>query len=293
MAASDFDDWLRSRYEAGPAAAATHRPRVMGVVNVTPDSFSDGGRRLDPDDALRAALEMRSRGADLLDLGAESTRPGSQRTPPDEQCRRLEPVLRRLRDAGFDLPLSIDTTHAAVARLALDFGAAAVNDISAGRDDPELFPLLADRGVPVMLMHMQGEPATMQHRPDYSDVVAEVSDFLAHRADAALRAGILPHRIVLDPGLGFGKTVEHNRLLLKHLPDLVGRFAPMPVLVGASRKGFLSRLADHPDTATPADREAATTAVTAWSVANGAALLRVHEVAAARDAVRVAWALTR
>ncbi|MFW5858013.1 MAG: dihydropteroate synthase, partial [Planctomycetota bacterium] len=192
------------------------RPLVMGILNVTPDSFSDGGRWCAPADAVAHALAMVADGADCIDIGGESTRPGADPVDPDEQIRRVVPVIEGIR-AAATVPISIDTTRAAVAAAALEAGAGIVNDVSAGRDDEALLPLAADRGAGLVLMHMRGSPRTMQRDPAYEDVVAEVTAFLAARRDAATAAGVAADRIVLDPGFGFGKTASHNLTLLRRL----------------------------------------------------------------------------
>ena len=230
---------------------------------------------------------MVAEGAGMLDLGAESTRPGARPVPFEEERRRLLPVLRAVR-AAVRVPISVDTTKAGVARLALEEGADLVNDVSAGRFDPEMLALCATLGVPVVLMHMQGTPATMQDEPRYTDVVSEVRDFLAGRARAAEEAGVPADQIVLDPGIGFGKTVEHNRALLARL-DLVASLG-YPVLVGVSRKGFIGRLLEGRGTG---ERLYGTAAAVALAVAKGAQLVRVHEVGVMRDVVRVAEAVAR
>jgi dihydropteroate synthase len=262
------------------------RVALVGVINATPDSFFDGGRHQDPARAAEIARAMVAAGAALLDVGAESTRPGAAPVPADEERRRLLPVLRAVR-AAVAVPLSIDTTKAGVARAALDEGADVVNDVSAGRFDSAMLPLVASERVPVVLMHMQGTPVTMQDDPRYTDVVREVADFLAERARAALAAGVAADAIVVDPGIGFGKTVEHNCQLLRRL-DLVAALG-YPVLVGVSRKGFIGRLIGG---GTPADRLPGTAAAVALAVAGGARLVRVHDVAAMRDVVRVAEAVS-
>jgi dihydropteroate synthase len=280
----------------------------MGVLNLTPDSFSDGGRFLSPTSAIDAAWQMHADGADLLDLGPESTRPGSARIPADIQLSRLLPVLTELSRQNFPLPLSLDTTLSAVARPALDLGISLLNDISAGQDDPEMLPLAASRNTPIVLMHMQGTPATMQLDPTYTDVVAEVITFLRHRLDAALQAGIPPENLLIDPGIGFGKTTGHNVALLHHLRQIKSELpqAAGGLLVGTSRKRFLSVLAGHPDTppvpsapsapsappTSPQSRLFATAASVALATANGADILRVHDVAPMRDVLRVAHALS-
>ena len=253
-----------------PLEEAFPRPSVVGVVNVTPDSFSDGGAFLNHTDAIAQARRLLAEGAALVDVGGESTRPGSEGVSAEEELRRVEPVLEGL--AG--LPVSIDTSKAEVARRALALGAVLVNDVTALRADPELAGVVADAGAYLCLMHMLGEPRTMQDAPRYDDVVAEVASFLEERLAVAVAAGIPEERICLDPGIGFGKTVEHNLELLVRMDELVaiGR----PVLVGASRKRFLGRILG--------DREAVTGPVAAGVAINvlayerGASLFRVHDV---------------
>src|SRR5213592_3105267 len=273
----------RSPRSSGPPVLRTRsgplvldRVALVGILNATPDSFSDGGRHLDPGRAAAAAAEMVAEGAAMLDVGAESTRPGAPPVPADEERRRLLPVLRAVR-AAVRVPISVDTSKATIVRLALEEGADVVNDVSAGRFDPALLPLCAEQGIPVVLMHMQGTPVTMQLDPRYADVVAEVAAFLAERAAAA---------IVVDPGIGFGKTVAHNCALLARL-DLVASLG-YPVLVGVSRKGFIGQLLGERPTG---ERLHGTAAAVALAVARGARLVRVHEVGAMRDVVRVAEAV--
>ena len=255
------------------------RPSVMGVVNVTPDSFSDGGVHLDPDVAAAAARRMVEEGAAVVDIGGESTRPGSVGVSADEELRRVVPVLDRLEG---DLPLSIDTTKAAVARAALERGAVLVNDVTALRDDPELAGVVAGSGAYLCLMHMQGEPRTMQAEPRYDDVADEVASFLEERLAFAVAAGIPEERICLDPGIGFGKTVAHNLELVRRLDVLValGR----PVLVGFSRKSSLRKLTGSEDLL----GASVAAAVTAFE--RGATILRVHDVKPTVDALTVAAA---
>lgn len=257
----------------------------MGVLNVTPDSFSDGGRFLAPDQALEQARRMIAEGADLLDIGGESTRPGSDPVPADEQIRRVVPVIERIRAETGTL-ISVDTTSSKVAAAALDGGADIVNDISGGEADPDLLPLIASRGVPVVLMHMRGTPKTMQSLADYNDVVAEVRAHLASRRDAAVAAGVAPKHILLDPGIGFGKNLEHNLLLLRDLKELAA--LGQPLLVGTSRKRFVGTITDEPE---PERRVFGTAATVAWSVANGAAIVRVHDVRAMAQVVRMTEAI--
>jgi len=265
-------------------------PAVMGIVNVTPDSFSDGGRFLDPGRAVEHGLELAAAGAAVLDVGGESTRPGSQPVPADEQRRRVVPVIRRLA-AEAGVPVSVDTADASVAAAALDAGAGMVNDVTAGRGDPQMLPLVARAGAGYVFMHMQGTPATMQADPRYGDVVAEVGAFLAQRRAAAGEAGIPADRLMADPGLGFGKTVAHNLTLLARLGD-VARAAGVPLLVGPSRKGFIGVAGGPPGAPLPVDqREDGTLAAVVWALDRGASMVRVHDVAPAVEAVRVLRAM--
>ncbi len=269
------------------------RPVIMGILNLTPDSFSDGGRYVDPQKAVDHGLAMASQGADIIDVGGESTRPGAQRVDPAEQIARVVPVIRPLRlqlDNGFPhVQISIDTTRSEVALAAVDAGATILNDVSAGREDPGMLNLAAEKNLPIVLMHMLGEPTTMQYQPRYTDVVAQIRDFLLERAQAALDAGVDRRQIVLDPGIGFGKTTEHNLALLRAVPDLVG--LGYPIMIGASRKRFLSEYGSRSGGAD--DRLGGTCAVTAHCVAKGVALLRVHDVAPNRQAADLAWALSQ
>lgn len=257
----------------------------MGVLNVTPDSFSDGGDHVDPLAAAAAARAIAAQGAAIIDIGGESTRPGAVPVPADEEIARVAPVLDALRRDPTGAPVSIDTRHAGTAAVALDAGAVLVNDVSAGAD-PGMLPLVAERGAGLCLMHMQGEPATMQDDPRYGDVVAEVTAFLEQRMEAAVRAGVAEEAIVLDPGIGFGKTVEHNLALLAGLPRIValGR----PVLVGVSRKGFIGTITGR----TVGDRLAGSIGAGLAAVAGGAAVLRVHDVAETVDALAAFTAIT-
>jgi dihydropteroate synthase len=261
------------------------RPSVMGVVNVTPDSFSDGGVHLDPGVAARAARQMAADGAALVDVGGESTRPGSEGVTADEELRRVVPVLERL--AG-ETPVSIDTAKSEVARRALGLGAVMVNDVTAFRNDPELAGVCAEHEAYVCLMHMQGEPRTMQLEPHYDDVVSEVTAFLEERLAFAVSQGISEERICLDPGIGFGKTVAHNVELLRGLDTIValGR----PVLVGISRKSSLGKLTGNPSA--KAGPLAASLAAAVAAYERGASIFRVHDVKEHVDALAVATALT-
>jgi dihydropteroate synthase len=262
------------------------RPSVVGVVNVTPDSFSDGGVNLRPEDAVASARRMVSEGAALVDIGGVSTRPGSLGVSPDEELRRVRPVLEAV---ARELPVSIDTSRAEVARRALALGAVMVNDVTALRGDPELAGVVADAGAYVCLMHMLGEPRTMQERPRYDDVVSEIASFLEERLAFAVDAGIEEDRVCLDPGIGFGKTVEHNLELLARLGELaaLGR----PILVGASRKRFLGRLLGDPDALTGPVAASVAAAVVAYE--RGASLFRVHDVREHVEALAAARALAR
>ena len=251
-------------------------PALMGILNLTPDSFSDPGRFPSVDAALRGAEQMVEEGADILDVGGESTRPGARPVDGPEQKRRVVGAIQAIHRRLPQLPISIDTTRSDVAAGALDVGACMINDVSAGRHDAGMLRLAAARGVPIVLMHMRGEPATMQNDPTYRDVVREVKAFLDVRADAARAAGLHREQIVLDPGIGFGKKLEHNLALLANPQGLLAM--GHPVLLGASRKRFISDLcADAPS---PEQRIGGTCAVTALAVQTGVHLVRVHDVAA-------------
>ncbi len=259
--------------------------QVMGVVNVTPDSFSDGGCYLDPDAAVAHGVELAGQGAAILDVGGESTRPGAEPVAQEEELRRVVPVVRGLVDAAPDTIISVDTSKAEVARQALAAGAAVVNDVSALRAEPGLADVVAETGAGCCLMHMLGEPRTMQDDPRYDDVVSEVKAFLEQRLEHAVGRGIDEQRIWLDPGIGFGKTAQHNVELLARLDELValGR----PVVVGTSRKTFLGRLAGGRETG---ERLPGTIATNVMAFERGAAIFRVHDVAAVVDALAVAGA---
>jgi len=282
--------WVFADGGAWDAAAGT---RILGILNVTPDSFSDGGRFADAQAAVSRGLEMADEGADAIDVGGESTRPGAGAVPEDEEMRRVVPVVRGLRRALEELVsgsnptprsrvrISVDTSKARVAAAAIDAGADIVNDVTALRGDPGMAPLLARSGAGLVLMHMRGTPRTMQESPRYSDVAGEIAAELRGSLEDARRAGIDDDRIVLDPGIGFGKTADHNLEILARLPLL----APLgrPILIGVSRKSFLGAL-----TGTPVDRRLeAGLAAGAAAVMNGAAILRVHDVAATVRMVRV------
>jgi dihydropteroate synthase len=258
-------------WQCGRYAFALDRPLVMGILNVTPDSFSDGGRYLDPILALAHGRDLAANGADIIDVGGESTRPGSDGVPPTEEISRVRPVLTALaRD--FDVPLSIDTRHAEVARACIEAGASIINDVSGFRD-PAMVELAAASDVGVIVMHMLGEPRTMQSEPVYDDVVAEVGEYLVSQAEMLEAAGVHRDRIAIDPGIGFGKTTAHNVELLRGLPDIAD--VGYPVVVGASRKRFIGDLTGEVD---PARRVSGSVAAAAWSVLHGADVVRVHDV---------------
>jgi dihydropteroate synthase len=257
--------------------------RIMGVVNVTPDSFSDGGDFLDPADAIAQGRRLAQEGADILDVGGESTRPGSDPVPAEEERGRVLPVIEGL--AGSGAQLSIDTSKLSVAEPAVAAGATFVNDVTAFRGDPELAAFVGDSDVDCCLMHMLGDPRTMQLDPRYDDVVDDIKAFLEERIAYAVGEGVAEERILLDPGIGFGKTVDHNLELLRRLDELVaiGR----PLVVGTSRKSFLGRIAGRPEAK---DRVAGTIATNVLALARGASVFRVHDVAESRDALLVAAA---
>ncbi|MPZ66497.1 MAG: dihydropteroate synthase [Pseudonocardiaceae bacterium] len=270
-----------------PALPAPGRCVVIGILNVTPDSFSDGGRYLDREHAVAHGLALADRGADLVDIGGESTRPGAERVDADSEIDRVVPVLRELVARG--VRCSVDTTRAAVADAALEAGAAVINDVSGGLADPAMARVMAKAEVPWILMHWRGHSAAMDELASYQDVVAEVRAELIARVDAAVLAGVDPGALVLDPGLGFAKTAAHNWALLRNLDVFIE--LGFPVLVGASRKRFLGGLlADSQGDRPPAGRETATAAVSALAAAAGAWGVRVHDVAASLDAVAVAAA---
>jgi dihydropteroate synthase len=274
-----------------PGLPKADRCLVMGVVNVTPDSFSDGGQWYGPEAAIAHGLELAAQGADIVDVGGESTRPGAQRVSAAEELRRVGPVVTELVKAG--VPTSIDTMRAEVAEFALAAGVQLVNDVSGGLADPDMPRLVAAAGVCYVIVHWRGQSQDMYSRAVYTDVVSEVRDELARRVDAVVSAGVDPGCIVIDPGLGFGKRGEHNWPLLAHLAEvacLPG--GPFPVLVGASRKRFLGHLLAGPDgTPRPFDGcDGATVAITALAAAAGAWCVRVHQVPLNADAVRVAAA---
>jgi dihydropteroate synthase len=264
----------------------------MGVVNVTPDSFSDGGLFLDAGAAIRHARELIGEGADIVDVGGESTRPGAEPVSAAEELRRVLPVVEGIVAAGADVQVSIDTSKASVARACIDAGATLVNDVSALRADPEMAALVAESGAECCLMHMRGEPRTMQADPRYDDVVDDVRAFLEERMAYAVGVGVREERIMLDPGIGFGKTVAHNLALLARLEELasLGR----PLVVGTSRKSFIGRVladaAGQTETVAAAERLEGTIATNVLAYERGASVFRVHDVAPVRDALTVAAA---
>jgi dihydropteroate synthase len=260
--------------------------RVMGILNVTPDSFSDGGEWYAYDEAVAHARRLLAEGADILDVGGESTRPGSLPVSVDEELRRVVPVIRALR--GADAQISVDTAKLTVAEAAVEAGATFVNDVTAFRHEPELAGFVADRGCDCCLMHMLGEPRTMQDDPRYDDVVDDVRAFLEARAEFAVREGVREERIMVDPGIGFGKTLQHNLELLRRLEEIAA--IGFPVVIGTSRKSFLGRLTGRED---PHERVAATVATTVLALERGASVFRVHDVAPTRDALAVATATLR
>jgi dihydropteroate synthase len=257
----------------------------MGILNVTPDSFSDGGKFATTDAAIMHAEALAEAGADVIDVGGESTRPGSDPVAPAEQIRRVLPVLQSVANR-LPVVFSIDTTSSEVAHAALDVGATLINDISAGRDDPQILSLAARRRCPIILMHMLGRPKTMQQAPHYEEVTAEVAGFLDERIVAAGIHGVNIDKILIDPGIGFGKTREHNLELLKHLRELtvLGR----PLVIGTSRKRFIGQITGETEAE---NRVFGTAATVAWSLANGASIVRVHDVGPIVQVVRVIRAI--
>ncbi len=281
LSSSAAGSWRFGRYVWDPAPL----PRLMGILNVTPDSFSDGGSYSDVPAAVDAGLQLVEDGADILDVGGESTRPGATPVSTQDELRRVIPVIERLA-AAVSVPISIDTMKAEVAREALAAGASIVNDVSAGRFDPSLLEVCAVSDCGLVLRHMLGTPQTMQNDPRYEDVVAEVRRFLRERVAACEELGIAPERIAVDPGIGFGKTADHNLSLLTHIPAL--RSDGRPVLIGHSRKRYLYKLLGRETD----ERLAGTIGVSISLAMQGADLLRIHDVRAVRDALRT-WKATR
>jgi dihydropteroate synthase len=258
---------------------------IMGVLNVTPDSFSDGGNFLTPDTAIAHGLIMAAEGADIIDVGGESTRPGAEPVPVEEELRRVIPVVEKLR-ARIDIPISIDTSKAEVAHAAIQAGASVVNDVTGGRGDNEMMPLIAETESAFVVMHMQGTPQTMQIEPQYDDVVSEIANFFRQQYARAIGLSIEPMAIAFDPGIGFGKTLDHNLQLLAQLERL--RVHDRPLVIGVSRKSFLGRLVNSSDMS---DRLAPAVALTSLLRTRGADVLRVHDVKENVSALRVADAV--
>lgn len=263
-------------------------PLFMGILNVTPDSFSDGGEFFEPEAAAARALEMLDEGADVVDVGGESTRPGADPVSAEEEARRVVPVVREILVRRPDAAVSVDTYRAETAEAALEAGARVVNDVTALRGDPRMAAVVAEARCPVILMHMKGEPKSMQEHPFYDDVVREVREFLAARAEHAVAAGVEPEKIIVDPGIGFGKTLEHNLELLRNLEAIVE--LGFPVLVGASRKRFIGTITGVEEAR---ERVAGTLAANVLAREKGATLFRVHDVRANREALAVADAVLR
>ena len=270
------------------AGLTLDRPRIMGILNVTPDSFSDGGAFLAPEAAVARAGAMLAEGADILDIGGESTRPGAVEVPVEDEIVRVVPVISALRSGGVTAPISIDTRKASVARAALEAGADMVNDVSAMEFDREMAAVVAKAGCPICLMHSRGRPETMQNDPRYDDVLTEVTEYLAARIEVAIAAGIPRDRIITDPGIGFGKRLEHNIALLRGLGQLQALGGP--VLLGASRKRFIGTITGADEAA---ERMPGSLAVALWGVTQGVQILRVHDTKATKAAVDMHMALMR
>jgi dihydropteroate synthase len=263
------------------------KPLIMGILNVTPDSFSDGGKYNNIETAVKQTGQMLAEGADLIDIGGESTRPGSDPVCPEEQIRRVTPIIDAIRRQFIsEVVISIDTTSSKVAEAALDAGADLINDVSAGQVDKEILALAANRSVPIILMHSQGIPKTMQDNPDYEDVVTEVLSFLNTRVTAALSSGINKSKILIDPGIGFGKRKQDNLVLLANIDKFVAM--GFPVLLGTSRKRFMGSICNVTE---PAELVTATAVTTALGIMAGVQIFRVHDVKANRQAADVAWAI--
>jgi dihydropteroate synthase len=275
----------RNTDRAGTLTAGSG-PVVVGILNVTPDSFSDGGDFCDPEAAAQHAASMLDEGAGMLDVGGESTRPGSDPVSQEEEMRRVIPVIGGILAARPEAVISVDTYRSGTATATLEAGARLVNDVTALRGDPRMASVVGEAGCPVILMHMQGEPKTMQKEPHYEDVVREVRDFLAERAEYAVDAGVRPENIIVDPGIGFGKNLEHNLDLLHNLDAIVD--LGFPVLIGASRKRFIERITGVQEAR---DRVSGTVATTVLAYERGATFFRVHDVRANREALAVAEAV--
>ncbi len=265
----------------------TGRPIIMGILNLTPDSFSDGGSYTDRGRAVNFALQMVREGAQIIDVGGESTKPYAKRVAPEEQLRRVIDTIAALRRTlPRQIPISIDTTSSIVAKAAVAAGASIINDVRSGRDDEQIFSFAAQENVPLILMHMQGTPETMQVDPSYGNVVREVYDFLMERCKIALDYGVKKENLIIDPGIGFGKSREHNLSILASLDHFTA--SDYPVLLGASRKGFMGEICDNTD---PKDLVGATCTTTGLGVKAGVKIFRVHDVKENRQAADVAWAL--
>ncbi len=277
---------FRIRTASGRVMGTDERPLIMGILNVTPDSFSDGGEFCRIDRALTHARDMAQQGADIIDIGGESTRPGGMTVDPDIEKQRVLPVIKELA-MECRIPLSIDTRKASVAEAALEAGAEIINDVSALRYDTDMASVAASNGAAVCLMHMQGEPQTMQNNPSYGDVVEDIGQWLKRRAEAALGAGISTDRIMVDPGFGFGKLPEHNLEILRRLGEFHG--IGLPLLIGVSRKSTIGEVLDKP----PDQRLSGTLAAAVSSVLAGVHILRVHDVGATGDATKIAEAIRR
>lgn len=263
------------------------QPRIMGVINVTPDSFSDGGDFFSPATAIDQGKALVLAGADMLDIGGESTRPGSKATDANEEIGRVVPVIEALA-RQVQVPICVDTNKAAVAEKALESGASMINDVSAGRFDPDILRVAADADVPLILMHMKGKPRTMQEKPVYNDLLGEIKSFLADAANRAEAVGVAADKIIIDPGIGFGKTFDHNLILINRLEEFAE--LNMPLLIGASRKAFLGEIIGG---APAKELDIATTAITALSIYKGAHIVRVHDAALARQTRAVVTAVKR
>ncbi len=267
--------------------SSENKPAIVGILNVTPDSFSDGGTFTKIESAVEHAITMAEQGAEIIDVGGESTRPGSERVGAKEQISRVVDVIQACRERiPQSVRISIDTTRAEVARVALEAGAGIINDVAAGRDDPDMLALVSDKQVPYIIMHMLGQPKTMQDEPHYDDVSFEVKQFLLKRAEACIHAGIHESNLILDPGIGFGKTREHNLQLIAELKELVD--TGFPVLLGASRKRFMGAICQETE---PKNLVSSTCATTALGVMAGVKYFRVHDVRENVQAAAVAWAV--
>jgi len=271
------------------SSSQKNKPKIMGILNVTPDSFSDGGQFDNLDAAISQGKKMINEGADIIDIGGESTRPGSKRISSNQQIERVAHIIKAISETKpKNIQISIDTTLSAVAEAALNAGAEIVNDVSGGNNDPEIIRLCADRQCPYIVMHMQGTPETMQNNPTYKDVVSEVLHFLQTRSEECLKAGINKDNIIIDPGIGFGKTSEHNLKLLNNLNILVN--SGYSVLLGASRKRFMGEICN---VERPLELVGATTATTVLGVLAGVKIFRVHDVMPNRQAVDTTWTILR